>query len=145
MKDTVAEFETYLSIAQNKAANGDQGSDLAQGMDKLTMDDGHEEDEEEDEDEEEAEYGVDDFTVVGESLTLIKFSLDALKAGLAIMTAVGDSYAALASEEPSSAEEPSSVFTSPSLTTVPSSSVTASSAAGDVDGVNATGSRLGGW
>ena len=89
------------------------------------------EEEEDEEDEEEAEYGVNDFTIVGESLTLIKFSLNALKAGLAIMTAVGDNYAACG-------EEQASVFTS---LTVPTSSTIESSVA--VDGVCETGSRIG--
>ena len=67
---------------------------------EVDNEDNEDDDDEDEEDEEEAEYGVQDFTIVGESLTLITFSLNALKAGLAIMTAVGDSYAAVLVEEP---------------------------------------------
>ena len=93
VKDTVSEFDGYLAVVKE---------DLARPMHALALDADAEEDEDEDEEEElddGAEYTDADVPLLEESVAALSLSLDMLKAGLAVMTSVGDAYARTAEEE----------------------------------------------
>ena len=98
VKDTLTEFEEYLAAAQLKAGAGEEAQSV---QDRINDEMGVDEDDEggeDDEEEEGAEYGPSDFIFVGESVHLIRLSLELLKTGLTVMTTVGDSNARVAAE-----------------------------------------------
>ena len=104
VKDTAAEFEGYLAVVK---------SDLARSVRALTLSEGDDEDDDEiddvdvdgeeddDDDLDVADYKDADVPLLEESVATIALSLDMLKAGLAVMTSVGDTYARAAEEEAS--------------------------------------------
>ena len=103
VKDTLTEFEEYLAAAQLKAGSGEEAQSV---QDRINEEMGVDEDNEGGDDEEEdegAEYGPSDFIFVGESVDLIRLSLELLKTGLAVMTTVGDSNARAAATSSASA------------------------------------------
>jgi hypothetical protein len=117
VKETLIEFEGYLAAAQLKADSGEVVQSEADMMNDGNGDEGGEADdnEGEDEEDEEEEYGPSDFTFVGESVAVIRFSLELMKTGLAVMTNVGDSNARTSAETSSTGAAGTSTETAASV------------------------------
>jgi hypothetical protein len=89
VKDTVREFDEYLSIA--KAKIDTMMNNLSIEDQNVTMDD--QEDDEDDEmidGDEEDGYEISDVPFLEESIAFMNFSMEVLKSGLSVMTLVAD-------------------------------------------------------
>jgi hypothetical protein len=81
VKDTVREFDEYLSITKTK---------IDTMINNLSIEDQEEEDDEMDDGDEEDGYEISDVPFLEDCIAFMNFSMEVLKSGLSIMTLVAD-------------------------------------------------------
>lgn len=95
MKETLQEFEAYITSAKENLAltPEEQLVQQTQNLKVEDVDDEEEDDDDFDDDDENREYTADELVVVESSVSAIRLALDLSKTVLSIMTTVGDRIA----------------------------------------------------